>query len=80
VELTGNPEALASALNKLAELNFMSKKWSKWDIFQSHPDMELRIRSIRQVADPSYGEVCQAGGMKIYHTTGNENLSSSPIL
>jgi Zn-dependent protease with chaperone function len=48
VELTGNIEALASALTKLAELNFVTKKWGKWDIFQSHPDMERRIEYIRQ--------------------------------
>gem|GEM_PF-5785100 len=65
VELTGNPEALVSALNKLAELNFVTKKWGKWDIFQSHPDMEKRIKSIRQFAAPAWGEDRQAVGMEI---------------
>lgn len=46
VELTGDRDAFAAALTKLAEVNCMTKKWSRWDIFQPHPDIARRLRDI----------------------------------
>jgi STE24 endopeptidase len=46
VALTGDPDAFARALARLAEVNCMTKKWSRWDIFQSHPDVAQRVRAL----------------------------------
>jgi Zn-dependent protease with chaperone function len=46
VALTGDRDAFARALEKLAEVNCMTKKWSRWDIFQSHPDVAQRVRAL----------------------------------
>jgi Zn-dependent protease with chaperone function len=46
VALTGDRDAFARALEKLAEVNCMTKKWSRWDIFQRHPDVAQRVQAL----------------------------------
>lgn len=55
VGLTGKKEAYFSALNKLAELNFSTRKWTAVDrFFKTHPDIEARIQRL-QNAGPGAG-------------------------
>ena len=37
-------ETFACALNKLTTVNVMPRRWSKWDRFQTHPDLARRLR------------------------------------
>jgi STE24 endopeptidase len=46
LELTGDKEVLVVALEKLATVNGATRKWSKWDIFQSHPDIAARVQGL----------------------------------
>ncbi len=50
VQLTGNPQALVNALEKLAKVNHAPRRWSKWHgIMQTHPAFERRVRYIREI-------------------------------
>lgn len=47
VELTGNPEAFKSALNRLAHLNFLPQSIQRlFEIFHTHPSINRRIEFI----------------------------------
>ena len=50
VELTGNPEAFKSALNRLAYLNFLPHSIQRvFEIFHTHPSIHRRIELINQL-------------------------------
>ena len=46
LEATGDLKTLQAALEKLATVNGIVKKYSKWDIFNTHPAVSERIRAI----------------------------------
>jgi Zn-dependent protease with chaperone function len=46
LELTGDKEVFMAALEKLATVNGATRTWSKWDIFQSHPDIAQRVQGL----------------------------------
>jgi STE24 endopeptidase len=49
IAATGDMVMFQSALEKLAEVNGMVKQYSKWDIFQTHPPIAERVRSLGKV-------------------------------
>lgn len=46
LDATGDVQTLQAALDKLATANGVVKKYSKWDIFNTHPAVSERIRAI----------------------------------
>lgn len=46
VAATGDVATFQSALERLAEVNGMVKRYSKWDIFQTHPPIAERVRAL----------------------------------
>jgi Zn-dependent protease with chaperone function len=49
MELTGQLETYISALNKLTEINFSTRKWVGFDrLLKTHPDLEGRIQNLRE--------------------------------
>lgn len=46
VAATGDVATFQSALEKLAEVNGMVKRYSKWDIFQTHPPIAERVKAV----------------------------------
>lgn len=46
VGATGDVATFQAALEKLAEVNGTVKKYSKWDIFQTHPPIAERVRAL----------------------------------
>ncbi len=46
VMATGDVATFQSALKKLAEVNGMVKRYSKWDIFQTHPPIAERVKAV----------------------------------
>lgn len=57
VELTGDKATFIAALEKLAAVNCMTRKWSKWDIFQTRPDIARRVHD----CEPGYARVNAPG-------------------
>jgi STE24 endopeptidase len=52
VELTGELETYISALTKLTEINFSTKKWTGFDrLLKTHPDLEGRIKNLREMGN-----------------------------
>lgn len=52
VELTGNPEAFKSALNRLARLNFLPHSIQRFiEIFHTHPSIHRRIELIDRLKE-----------------------------
>ena len=52
VELTGNPEAFKSALNRLAYLNFLPHSIQRvFEIFHTHPSIHRRIEFINRLKE-----------------------------
>ena len=52
VELTGNPEAFKSALNRLAHLNFLPHSIQRvFEIFHTHPSIHRRIELIERLKE-----------------------------
>ena len=49
VAATGDVATFQCALEKLADVNGMVKQYSKWDIFQTHPPIAERVRSLGKV-------------------------------
>ena len=50
IQLTGKKEIYISALNKLAELNFSTRRWSPLDrILKTHPDIGARVKRIQEM-------------------------------
>ncbi len=51
VKLTGELETYISALTKLTEINFSTKKWTGFDrLLKTHPDLEGRIKNLREMS------------------------------
>jgi Zn-dependent protease with chaperone function len=46
VAATGDVATFQFALEKLAEVNGMVKRYSKWDIFQTHPPIAERVKAV----------------------------------
>jgi len=46
VAATGDVATFQAALEKLAEVNGMVKRYSKWDIFQTHPPIAERVKAV----------------------------------
>lgn len=46
VAATGDVATFQSALERLAEVNGMVKRYSKWDIFQTHPPIAERVKAL----------------------------------
>jgi STE24 endopeptidase len=46
VAATGDVATFQTALERLAEMNGMVKRYSKWDIFQTHPPIAERVRAL----------------------------------
>lgn len=46
VAATGDVPTFQAALEKLAEVNGVVKRYSKWDIFQTHPPIAERVRAL----------------------------------
>lgn len=46
VAATGDVATFRSALERLAEVNDMVKRYSKWDIFQTHPPIAERVKAL----------------------------------
>lgn len=46
VAVTGDVATFQSALERLAEENGMVKRYSKWDIFQTHPPITERVKAL----------------------------------
>jgi Zn-dependent protease with chaperone function len=46
VAATGDVATFQAALEKLAEVNGTVRKYSKWDIFQTHPPIAERVRAL----------------------------------
>lgn len=46
VTVTGDVATFQSALERLAEVNGMVKRYSKWDIFQTHPPIAERVKAL----------------------------------
>ena len=54
VELSGEPRALADALEKIHHLGRMPRRWTTRDESKfSHPSLAQRLRAIREVAEPT---------------------------
>ncbi len=50
VKLTEKKETFISALNKLAELNFSTRRWTPLDrILKTHPDFEARVKRLQEM-------------------------------
>ncbi|MBA3031709.1 MAG: M48 family metalloprotease [Gammaproteobacteria bacterium] len=46
VAATGDVATFQAALERLAEVNGMVKRYSKWDIFQTHPPIAERVKAL----------------------------------
>lgn len=46
IAVTGDVAAFQSALERVAEVNGMVKRYSKWDIFQTHPPITERVKAL----------------------------------
>ncbi len=50
IQLTGKKEIYISTLNKLAEVNFSTRRWSALDrILKTHPDIAARVKRIQEM-------------------------------